>query len=90
MEIIYNRTYFFLLHTLKSVGGIFLYLIDEACLLIDRSDRCQDFNQDVLWLPQLSHMPIGLETKIYKDNLIILAAFGDGFTWGATFVKWEY
>jgi len=27
---------------------------------------------------------------INKGDLIVLAAFGGGFTWGATLVKWEY
>ncbi len=30
------------------------------------------------------------ETKLKKDDLIMLAAFGGGFTWGATLVKWAY
>lgn len=25
-----------------------------------------------------------------KGDNIVLAAFGDGFTWGAAFVKWAY
>ena len=28
--------------------------------------------------------------QINKGDLIVLAAFGGGFTWGATLVKWEY
>ena len=28
--------------------------------------------------------------EINKGDLIVLAAFGGGFTWGATLVKWEY
>lgn len=28
--------------------------------------------------------------EINKGELIVLAAFGGGFTWGATLVKWEY
>ena len=28
--------------------------------------------------------------EIDKGDLIVLAAFGGGFTWGATLVKWEY
>ena len=28
--------------------------------------------------------------EINKGDHIVLAAFGGGFTWGATLVKWEY
>ena len=28
--------------------------------------------------------------KIKKGDNIVLAAFGGGFTWGATWVKWGY
>jgi len=28
--------------------------------------------------------------EINKGDLIVLAAFGGGFTWGATLVKWAY
>jgi 3-oxoacyl-[acyl-carrier-protein] synthase-3 len=28
--------------------------------------------------------------KINKGDMIVLAAFGGGFTWGATLVKWAY
>lgn len=30
------------------------------------------------------------EKQIHKGDLIVLAAFGGGFTWGATLVKWAY
>jgi 3-oxoacyl-[acyl-carrier-protein] synthase-3 len=30
------------------------------------------------------------EKNIKKDDLIILAAFGGGFTWGSTLIKWAY
>src|SRR6478609_1602292 len=30
------------------------------------------------------------EKKLHKGDKIVLAAFGGGFTWGATLVKWEY
>lgn len=30
------------------------------------------------------------EKNIKKDDMIVLAAFGGGFTWGATLVKWAY
>lgn len=30
------------------------------------------------------------ETKLKKGDNIILAAFGGGFTWGATWIKWAY
>jgi len=30
------------------------------------------------------------EKQLHKGNNIILAAFGGGFTWGATWVKWAY
>ena len=30
------------------------------------------------------------ESKLRKNDLIVLAAFGGGFTWGATLVKWAY
>ncbi|MEO6914465.1 MAG: beta-ketoacyl-ACP synthase III [Chitinophagaceae bacterium] len=30
------------------------------------------------------------EKNIKKGDLIVLAAFGGGFTWGATLVKWQY
>ena len=30
------------------------------------------------------------EKQLKKDDLIVLAAFGGGFTWGATLIKWAY
>ena len=30
------------------------------------------------------------ENKLNKGDNIILAAFGGGFTWGATYIKWAY
>ena len=30
------------------------------------------------------------EDKLKKDDLLVFAAFGGGFTWGATLVKWGY
>ena len=30
------------------------------------------------------------EKQLKKNDLIVLAAFGGGFTWGATLVKWAY
>src|SRR5690606_23028322 len=30
------------------------------------------------------------EKKLKKGDNIILAAFGGGFTWGATYIKWAY
>jgi len=30
------------------------------------------------------------EKKLKKNDIIILAAFGGGFTWGATYLKWAY
>ncbi len=30
------------------------------------------------------------ENKLKKDNIIILAAFGGGFTWGSVYLKWAY
>ncbi len=30
------------------------------------------------------------EPKLKKDDLLVLAAFGGGFTWGATIVKWGH
>lgn len=30
------------------------------------------------------------ESKLNKGDLIVLAAFGGGFTWGATLIKWAY
>jgi 3-oxoacyl-[acyl-carrier-protein] synthase-3 len=30
------------------------------------------------------------ENRLNKGDLIVLAAFGGGFTWGATLVKWAY
>jgi len=30
------------------------------------------------------------EKQLKKDDLIVLSAFGGGFTWGATLVKWAY
>jgi len=30
------------------------------------------------------------ENQLYKGDNIILAAFGGGFTWGATYIKWAY
>lgn len=30
------------------------------------------------------------EDRLKKDDLIVLSAFGGGFTWGATLIKWAY
>jgi 3-oxoacyl-[acyl-carrier-protein] synthase-3 len=30
------------------------------------------------------------ENQLKKDQLLVLAAFGGGFTWGATLIKWSY
>ena len=30
------------------------------------------------------------ENQLHKGDLLVLAAFGGGFTWGATLVKWAY
>lgn len=30
------------------------------------------------------------EKKLHKGDNVILAAFGGGFTWGATLLKWAY
>ena len=30
------------------------------------------------------------EDRLNKNDNLILAAFGGGFTWGATYVKWSY
>ena len=30
------------------------------------------------------------ERQLKKGNNLILAAFGGGFTWGATWIKWAY
>jgi len=30
------------------------------------------------------------ESQLKKGDNIVLAAFGGGFTWGATLVKWAY
>lgn len=30
------------------------------------------------------------ESKLHKGDNIVLAAFGGGFTWGATYIKWAY
>jgi 3-oxoacyl-[acyl-carrier-protein] synthase III len=30
------------------------------------------------------------EKQLKKDDLIVLAAFGGGFTWGATLIRWAY
>ena len=30
------------------------------------------------------------EDKLKKDDLLVFAAFGGGFTWGATLVKWGF
>lgn len=30
------------------------------------------------------------ESKLKKGDVIILAAFGGGFTWGSTYIKWAY
>jgi 3-oxoacyl-[acyl-carrier-protein] synthase-3 len=30
------------------------------------------------------------EDKLKKDDLLVLAAFGGGFTWGATLIKWGF
>jgi len=30
------------------------------------------------------------ESKLHKGDNIVLAAFGGGFTWGATYMKWAY
>ena len=30
------------------------------------------------------------ETRLNKNDNLILAAFGGGFTWGAIYLKWAY
>ncbi|WP_281350771.1 3-oxoacyl-[acyl-carrier-protein] synthase III C-terminal domain-containing protein [Phnomibacter ginsenosidimutans] len=30
------------------------------------------------------------ESQLKKGDNIVLAAFGGGFTWGATWIKWAY
>jgi len=30
------------------------------------------------------------QKKLNKGDLLVFAAFGGGFTWGATLVKWAY
>jgi 3-oxoacyl-[acyl-carrier-protein] synthase-3 len=30
------------------------------------------------------------ESQLKKGDLLVLAAFGGGFTWGATLVRWAY
>jgi 3-oxoacyl-[acyl-carrier-protein] synthase-3 len=30
------------------------------------------------------------EKRLHKGDVIVLAAFGGGFTWGATYIKWAY
>ena len=30
------------------------------------------------------------ESRLKKGDNLVLAAFGGGFTWGATYVKWAY
>jgi 3-oxoacyl-[acyl-carrier-protein] synthase-3 len=30
------------------------------------------------------------EDKLKKGDLLVLAAFGGGFTWGASLVKWGF
>ncbi|MBS1632532.1 MAG: 3-oxoacyl-ACP synthase, partial [Bacteroidetes bacterium] len=30
------------------------------------------------------------EKQLHKGDNLVLAAFGGGFTWGATLVKWAY
>ena len=37
-----------------------------------------------------SFMFMGMGTELNKGDNIVLAAFGGGFTWGATLVKWAY
>ena len=45
----------------------------------------------VIQLQQQYHFVFGIiKHEINKGDLIVLAAFGGGFTWGATLVKWEY
>ena len=34
--------------------------------------------------------PGEMEKKLKKNDNIILAAFGGGFTWGAVYLKWGY
>ena len=31
-----------------------------------------------------------MKHDLNKGDLLVLAAFGGGFTWGATLVKWAY
>ena len=33
---------------------------------------------------------MGMGAKTEKNDNIILAAFGGGFTWGAIYLKWGY
>ena len=38
----------------------------------------------------LPHWLLEWEKQLHKGDNIVLAAFGGGFTWGATYIKWAY
>ena len=68
--------------------------------IIDATARRMDLSPDKVMLnihkygnTTAATIPLCLwewENQLKKDQLIVLAAFGGGFTWGSTLVKWAY
>jgi 3-oxoacyl-[acyl-carrier-protein] synthase-3 len=46
-------------------------------------------NTTTATLPTALHQAVG-EKKLAKGDLVILSAFGAGFTWGSTLLRWAY
>jgi len=46
-------------------------------------------NTTAATIPTALHQAVG-EGRLEKGDLVALAAFGAGFTWGATLLRWAY
>jgi 3-oxoacyl-[acyl-carrier-protein] synthase-3 len=46
-------------------------------------------NTTTATIPTALHQALG-ENRMQKGDLVALAAFGAGFTWGATLLRWAY
>ena len=46
-------------------------------------------NTTTATIPTALHQALG-EKRMQKGDLVALAAFGAGFTWGATLLRWAY
>ena len=96
----------FLVREQKYVDGIFQCLLawlvphQANKRIIDATGNRMGLSQDKVMLniqrygnTTAATIPLCLwdyRKELNKGDLIVLAAFGGGFTWGATLVKWEY